>query len=117
MRLVILESPYSGDIEKNVEYARECVRDSLAKGEAPIASHLLYTQEGVLNDDIQEERQLGIDAGLAWRKVAEATIMYIDRGISNGMLYGMGKALASGLPVEQRSLYGKEINNENDTWK
>lgn len=44
MRLVILESPYAGNIEKNVAYARACVRDSLSRGEAPIASHLLYTQ-------------------------------------------------------------------------
>ena len=44
---VILESPYAGDIERNVKYARMAVRDSLSRGEAPIASHLLYTQEGI----------------------------------------------------------------------
>ena len=42
MRLVIIESPYAGDIEANVVSARACVRDSLSRGEAPIASHLLY---------------------------------------------------------------------------
>ena len=57
MRLVIIESPYAGDIEKNVEYARACVRDSLSRGEAPIASHLLYTQPGILKDEIPSERQ------------------------------------------------------------
>ena len=41
MRLVIVESPYAGDVEANEEYARQCVRDSLMRGEAPIASHLL----------------------------------------------------------------------------
>ena len=60
---VILESPYAGDIEKNIEYARKCVRDSLLRGEAPIASHLLYTQEGILYDDIPEERKHGIIPG------------------------------------------------------
>jgi hypothetical protein len=65
MRRVILESPFAGDVERNVRYARACVRDSLLRGEAPIASHLLYTQPGVLNDDIEAERQHGIDAGLA----------------------------------------------------
>ena len=34
MRLVILESPYAGDIERNVAYARACLRDSLLRGEA-----------------------------------------------------------------------------------
>ena len=50
MKLVIIESPYAGDIEKNVAYARDCVRDSLMRGEAPYASHLLYTQPNILDD-------------------------------------------------------------------
>ena len=45
---VILESPYAGDIERNIDYARKCLRHSLLLGESPIASHLLYTQIGVL---------------------------------------------------------------------
>src|SRR5690606_3550939 len=42
-RLVILESPYAGNIDLNIDYARAAVRDSLSRGESPIASHLLYT--------------------------------------------------------------------------
>lgn len=64
MRRVILESPYSGDIETNIAYARRCMRDSLLRGEAPIASHLLYTQ--VLKDDDVQERAQGILAGHIW---------------------------------------------------
>lgn len=29
MKRVILESPYAGDIERNVNYARLCIKDSL----------------------------------------------------------------------------------------
>jgi hypothetical protein len=104
MRLVIVESPYAGDIDRNVEYARACVRDSLARGEAPIASHLLYTQPGILKDEVPAERQWGIDAGLAWRAVAEASVVYTDEGISKGMEYGIKAAEAAGLPVEYRSI-------------
>jgi hypothetical protein len=104
MRLVILESPYAGDIEANVTYARACVRDALSRGEAPIASHLLYTQPGILRDEDPAERQWGIDAGLAWRRVAEASVVYTDRGISAGMEYGIALARAAGKPVEFRSL-------------
>jgi hypothetical protein len=104
MRLVIVESPYAGDIEANIEYARRCVRDSLLRGEAPIASHLLYTQPGVLRDEVPEERQHGIDAGLAWRRVAEASVVYTDRGISKGMQYGIDAARLAGVPVEYRTL-------------
>ena len=103
-RLVIVESPYAGCVEANVEYARACVRDSLARGEAPIASHLLYTQPGILDDDIPAERQWGIGAGLAWRAVADASVVYTDRGISRGMRYGIEAARKAGLPVELRTL-------------
>ena len=65
MRLVIVESPYAGDVEENVRYARACLADCLARGEAPFASHLLYTQPGVLDDDVPGERALGIAAGFA----------------------------------------------------
>lgn len=101
-RLVILESPYAGDVEANVDYARRCVRDSLMRGEAPIASHLLYTQPGILDDDVPAERQQGIDAGLAWRRVADRSVVYIDRGVSKGMEYGIAAAEAAGIPVEYR---------------
>jgi hypothetical protein len=104
MRLVILESPYAGDIERNVEYARRCVRDSLSRGEAPIASHLLYTQPGILNDSDATERRWGIDAGLAWRAVAHASVVYADLGISKGMHYGISAAIRAGLPIEYRTL-------------
>jgi hypothetical protein len=102
MRLVIIESPYAGDVEANVEYARACVRDSLGRGEAPIASHLLYTQPGILDDGNPEERQWGIDAGLAWRAVAEGHVVYVDKGITKGMEYGIASARCT---VEYRRLY------------
>ena len=104
MRLVIIESPYAGDVAANEAYARACVRDSLLRGEAPIASHLLYTQPGILDDTVPVERQHGIDAGLAWRRVADASVVYTDRGISKGMEYGIDAAMAAGIPVEYRSL-------------
>jgi hypothetical protein len=105
MRRVILESPYAGDVERHVSYARECIRDSLTRGEAPIASHLLYTQPGILDDTVPVERQWGIDAGLAWGSVAQASVVYTDYGISSGMKYGIAAAQARGLPVEFRALH------------
>ena len=96
MRLVILESPYAGDIDANVEYGRRCLRDCLLRGEAPIASHLLYTQPGVLDDTVPVERRHGIEAGLAWGTVAEATVVYTDLGISSGMQHGIDVAAADG---------------------
>ena len=113
VRRVILESPFAGTgwwllrlwrQHQNVRYARACLRDSLLRGESPIASHLLYTQRGVLNDQIPHERKNGIDAGLAWKSVADSSVIYVDRGVSKGMVYGVRMAKDAGLPVEYRRL-------------
>lgn len=112
MKLVILESPYAGDVEANVEYARQCVRDSLSRGEAPIASHLLYTQPGILDDDIPHERKWGIDAGLAWRSVAHGSVVYLDRGVSDGMRYGVAAAMRAGIPIEYRRIYSNSDSDQ-----
>lgn len=105
MKLVIIESPYAGDIDRNIKYARECLKDSLLRGEAPIVSHLLYTQKDVLNDNIPNERKLGIDAGLAWKKVADLHVFYIDFGVSEGMKYASEYAKSQNIKVEHRRLY------------
>lgn len=107
MKLVILESPFAGDIEANIKYARNCVHDSLSRGESPIASHLLYTQPGVLDDSDPKERQWGIDAGLAWKSVAHGSVVYTDLGISRGMQYGIDAANKAGIPVEYRKLWNR----------
>ena len=104
MRLVIIESPYAGDVEANVTYARACVRDSLARGEAPFVSHLLYTQPTVLRDGVPGERQWGIDAGHAWYRVADAAVVDTGRGISPGMEGVVAAARAAGKPIEFRSI-------------
>jgi hypothetical protein len=108
MKLVILESPFAAPtdelIERNIAFGRACVRDSLLHGEAPIASHLLYTQPGILDDRVPAERKRGIEAGLAWRKVAEASVVYTNLGISEGMRLGIAYAEASDIPVIYRTL-------------
>ncbi|KAB2684789.1 MULTISPECIES: hypothetical protein [Brucella/Ochrobactrum group] len=100
--LVIIESPFSGDVERNKAYARSCLLDSLRRGEAPIASHLLHTQ--VLDDLRPNEREFGIEAGLAWYRVAEKCVVYEDFGISRGMAEGTARARSHGVPVEYRRL-------------
>lgn len=113
MKKVILESPYAGNVEANIKYARACVRDSLLRGEAPIASHLLYTQEGILRDDIPEERNQGIHAGLAWKEVADLHVFYVDLGISRGMEYGMDFVTENKIPFEIRRI----ANSDNESVK
>lgn len=98
IRLVILESPFAGDVQRNTAYAQRALLDSLKRNEAPIAPHLTYTQ--VLDDLIPEQRAMGIAAGLAWRRafiegphpkngigewVPVLPVFYVDLGWSRGM--------------------------------
>lgn len=105
-RRVVVESPFSGDVERNLKYARACMRDCLDRGEAPIASHLLYTQPGILNDNNPEERQWGIEAGFQWNTQAHLTVVYTDLGISSGMQFGISHANKQGRPIEYRTVPG-----------
>jgi hypothetical protein len=104
VRRVVLESPYAGNVAANIAYARACLRDCLMRGEAPLASHLLYTQDGIFRDDIPVERTIGIKAGHAWISVGEMLVVYIDRGVSPGMKMAIGVAQHHSIPVEHRTL-------------
>jgi len=119
MRRVVVESPFrTTDIkvaghtitikeDDNVAYARACLHDCLQRGESPYASHLLYTQPGVLDDSVPEERAKGIEAGLEWKRSADASIVYCDRGVTAGMILGIQPSEKIGQPVEYRQLGGQ----------
>lgn len=102
MRRVVLESPYAGNVEMNVTYARECLKDSLSRGEAPFASHLLYTQ--VLDDTDPEQRHKGMCTGWNWIPFSECLVVYIDLGISEGMQQGISYARDMHVDIEFRKL-------------
>lgn len=107
MTMVIIESPYAGDVDRHVRYARACMADCLRREEAPFASHLLYTQPGVLDDSKPKERALGIRAGLEIGMRADRTVVYVDLGISEGMRQGIRAAEEAGRPIEYRRMCGE----------
>lgn len=86
---VMIESPFAGDVELNRAYLAACMRDAIFRGEAPFASHGLYTLPGVLRDEFADERTLGIEAGFAWRPATEVSIFCLDLGWSRGMREGL----------------------------
>jgi hypothetical protein len=104
--LVIIESPFAGDIEVNKRYLQRCIRDCVSRGESPYASHGLLTQQGVLDDNKACERQLGIELGFAWLEVADKTVVYRDHGISSGMKLGIKRAKQLGKAIEYREIGG-----------
>jgi hypothetical protein len=87
---------------RDIAFAIAC-----AAATSPIASHLLFTQPGILDDDKPDERKLGIAAGLAWLPVAEAMVVYTDYGESAGMTAAIKLAEGAGIPVERYSLWAK----------
>lgn len=121
MEFVVVESPFATNTitlangnefevheTENIAYARACMHDCLVNhDEAPYASHLLYTQEGVLDDDVPEERKLGIEAGLEIGRLAKRRVFYLDRGFSSGMKWGLRFAQEIGQHCEIRTLAGK----------
>ena len=72
------------------------------RGEAPFASHLLYTQ--VLDDEDPKSRRMGIDAGIDWGAAAEARVVYEDLGVSPGMSKAIHYARIRLQLIEHRKL-------------
>jgi hypothetical protein len=122
-KFVDIETPYSAhtpkEVVRNIRYTRACMRDSLLKGEIPFASHLLYTQSGILDDNLPDERKKGIMAGKALiEKLKATTVVYTDLGMSKGMELGISIAKRARRKIVYRSL-GKEwekkfLKNENN---
>jgi hypothetical protein len=121
VKLVVIESPYGSNpdgsradeatVERNVRYVRACMADCLKRGEAPIASHALYTQPGVLDDSDVEQRLLGMTAGWAWHGVCDYLVVYVDLGWTRGLHLGVEHADKISKSVHIRTLKGLK------TWK
>ncbi|GAB4541425.1 MAG: hypothetical protein Tsb0020_54300 [Haliangiales bacterium] len=98
--VVYLCSPWAGEMARHLAYARRALADSLRRGEAPVAVHLLYPQ--VLDDGCAGQRGPALEAGLAVLARAERVALYRDLGVSPGMMAEAERALALGIPVETR---------------
>jgi len=107
MKLVMIESPYwsknKEQLKQNIEYAKKCLLDSLNRGEAPFASHLLYTRV-LKNDAITKHRYMGLSAAFAWAKKADLVAVYIDLGFTAGINKGIQNAQKNKIPIEYRRL-------------
>ena len=102
MKRVIVESPYAGEVEKNVAYAKECCLDCVKRGEVPFASHLFFTQ--FLDDNNSDHRTIGVHMGYDFWEKAEEIVFYTDLGLSPGMERALAKAFMDGKPIKKRSL-------------
>lgn len=109
---VIIESPYGSsdpiEILRNELYVRAAIRDCLSRGEAPYASHAIYTQRGILNDADPMERRRGMKAGFGVGELFRKRIFCMDRGLSSGMWDGFKEAKRLKQDYLQRRIPGFE---------
>ena len=89
---------------KHVVYATECMRDSLARGEAPVVPHLQFTT--TYDASIQCERDIGRNATQELVRACARVVLYSDLGISAGMREVERMARIFGKEVEKRALKG-----------
>ena len=100
MAFAIVESPYAAlGHKKAYEYVEECYKFLLGKGHTPFASHYNYTV--VLNDMVEEDRQLGMGAGhnLIRSRKADFIVVFTDYGISSGMRLAIDLAKQYNVPI------------------
>jgi hypothetical protein len=91
MKLIYVASPYAGDIERNIEFAKEACRFVMNEGHAFFAPHLLYPQ--VLDEDDPAGRQLGLDMGMA--ALAKCDELWV---FGETMSAGMRGEIEEGIP-------------------
>ncbi len=89
-------SPFRGDVERNVEQARNYCRQISELGKIPIAPHLYFPQ--FLNDADPIERTRGISFGIALMCFCDEVWVFGDV-ISEGM----------GLEIEYANSQGKVV--------
>lgn len=97
-RLVYIASPYAGDVEGNVAFAKAACRYAAAQGFTPVAVHLMYPQ--FLDDRVPKEREAGLKMG---RRVLAACeeIWLCGERMSAGMKAEEAEARKLGIPIRQ----------------
>ena len=95
-KLIYIASPYAGDVEKNIEFARAACRHCMAQGNVPVAVHLLYPQ--MLDDSNPEERALGLELGREVLARCDELHVYGEQ-ISSGMAAEISLAWEMNIPV------------------
>lgn len=97
-RLVYIASPYAGDVEGNVAFAKAACRYAAAQGRTPVAVHLMYPQ--FLDDRVPKEREAGLKMG---RRVLAACeeIWLCGERMSAGMKAEEAEARKLGIPIRQ----------------
>lgn len=112
--VVMIESPYSGDIDRNIRYLLLCVAETgTVYDEVPYASHLYMTQHPRCRDfytcDYDEKwtvltRDIAIENSQSFRHRCDKSIFYTDLGWSRGMESAKKYCIEHNLLFEERRI-------------
>ena len=80
---VYVASRYAGNVEENTAAALDYCRYVIMGNCIPVASHILYAASGMLDDNSEAERELGLMFGLSLLAVCDEVWVFGD--ISAGM--------------------------------
>lgn len=107
MKPIYICSPYAGNIEENIRFARAACRYAAKQGFTPVAPHLLYPQ--FLNDAVPAERDAGMRMGLRLLSACDE-LWRCGFRISAGMEKELAEAKC--LKIAVRTVSAQEIQTE-----
>lgn len=117
--IVMIESPYSGDIDRNVRYlALVSLEAAVIYNELPYASHACMTQHPrhvtyfVSDYDPKWDgltREQAIEMSQRMRLRCDKTVFYTDLGWSSGMKMARQFCQENNLPYEERQVNAKRL--------
>ena len=100
-QLTYIASPLSGDVEQNLDFARQACRYAIAQGVTPFAPHLLYTQMLELCQELwlcgdrisagmEGERNTAEELGIPVRQISTQEVLSVEYSPTEGMGMTMG---------------------------
>lgn len=125
MKKVYICAPLGGDVKGNLEKAIQYTRYALESGVVPVVSHFYAF---CLNDNIKEERKLGMDAGIELLKGCDEIWVFGDKitsGMSNEIeiakflnipRWNVGEIKAGGEDNNEKENVGNAINDHDSGW-
>ena len=118
-QVVMIESPYSGDIDRNIRYLQIAWTDSMVLyGECAYASHGYMTQHPRARNYFVSDydgkwdtltREGAIERSHLMRHKCDKTVFYTDRGWSTGMNFALAYCKKHGIPYEERTVDTKQL--------
>lgn len=95
-RLVYICAPLRGDVEQNIEFARQKAQEVFQSGDIPICPHLMFPPIADPSDLMQD--QVSRDMGLRLLESCQQINVYGSE-LTEGMLAEIGHASKLGIPV------------------